>query len=209
MIIPKKNSKSYGIFHYKNGAIIEGFCKSLVSNDFQSVDILINNNKLDTIVSNQLNNNLDNIYNCSNSCFTYKLDYSLLTYNDTLSIKNSITGGEDLDNSPISLEQFFYPNFYKNIFNESLTSEFTLEFQNSYMKNSIGVLITSENLKDEDFTNYIFELINKLPSSKFNFIYFNDVDKQDSQQIFNKVNDKIKYLRPKNIEDITSNIEYT
>ena len=66
----------------------------------------------------------------------------------------------------------------------SLSEPLSEELKNMYKPNCIGFLATKENLEDEDFMNYIKELIERFPNVEFKEFYFNYTsNKTNSVQI--------------------------
>lgn len=100
MLIPKQGAKTYGALHIDNYLTFVGFCKFVDNDEICSVDIFLDNNKIDTIPCNKSNQKIEEIYEISGHCFEYDLDEAYCDKRHKIAFKSSRDGAE-LFNSPI------------------------------------------------------------------------------------------------------------
>ncbi|MDX4065652.1 hypothetical protein Q6A91_06390 [Aliarcobacter skirrowii] len=107
-----------------------------------------------------------------------------------------------LDNCKIEFEKSIVSKIFESDerYNEfrfinSINQSISEEIKNIYCPNSIGFLATKENMEDEEFVEYINELIERFPNSKFKAFYTN------LQDIKNK-KDTLKFIKFISISDI-------
>lgn len=206
MIIPKRDAKSYGAVHIDHYLTFTGFCKKVSSDEIQNIDVLIDGNKIDTIVCDKTIDKVSQIYDIEGHGFEYDLPETYFDKRHLLSFRCS-DSGEELVNSPISTickddEKF---NEYK--FMHSLSKPINEEkIKDMYCPNSIGFLAVEENLNDTKFIEYLKVLCNKLPHVVLKVFYLNEQQYNLCRQIF--INDmRIFFIQVKTINDITQNVE--
>ncbi len=94
-----------------------------------------------------------------------------------ISFKNH-DSGEELLNSPYTLIDKNHEKFNEAKFLHSLSEPLSEELKNMYKPNCIGFLATKENLEDEEFVEYINELMDRFPDVEFKGFCFNDRQKK-------------------------------
>ena len=100
MLIPRQNTNTFGAVHIDNYLDFIGFCKH-VNNDYVcSVDIFFDDVKIDTLICDQSNQKLEEIYEISGHCFYYELNEKYCDKRHKISFKSSEDEIE-LFNSPI------------------------------------------------------------------------------------------------------------
>lgn len=205
MIIPKRDAKSYGAVHIDYYLTFIGFCKKVYSDEIQSIDVLIDGNKIDTIVCDKTIDKLSQIYDIEGHGFEYDLPEVYFDKRHLLSFRCS-DSGEELVNSPISTickddEKF---NEYK--FLNSLSKPIDEDkIKDMYCPNSIGFLATEENLNDKEFVDYILQLMQDFPKVHFKALIFNQNSTTDVEEKFNQQSLDIVVLS--DIINIFHNIE--
>jgi hypothetical protein len=70
---------------------------------------------------------------------------------------------------------------FKNSLEATIDKE---KIENLYEKGSIGFLAAEENLEDEEFVNYIKELMARFPEVRFKGFVFNEKQKTELEKIF-------------------------
>ncbi len=90
-------------------------------------------------------------------------------------------------------------------FLESLETANYEELKNMYKPNCVGFLATKENMEDEEFVEYINEIIKDFPEYDFKALYF---DKNSIKEIKNKFqHSNLNLVEIKNIKDIFINLQ--
>lgn len=205
MILPKNNQKSYGVLHTESYFSFTGFCKKVNSDEIQSIDIYLDDVLIDTILADKKLQNIEDIYDIEGFGFTYNLPNEFIGNKKSISFKNHHTK-EDLQNSPYELLTKNHPNFNEARFTYSLSESIDEEkIRNKYCPNSIGFLASEENLEDEEFMEYIKELIIRFPNVEFKAFCLNNEQKKLGKNVF--INNKINFLIPQNIYEIAEEIE--
>jgi|GEM_PF-3294135 len=92
--------------------------------------------------------------------------------------------------------------FYKEIVESSKPIE-----QEVYLKDCIGFFAIEENLNNENFINYIKNLYEKFPNITFKIFYFFEYQRFQAEHKLRGIKDRIKTILPKNIDEITNEIE--
>lgn len=208
MIVPKSNQKTYGVVHTKNYFSFEGFCKKIDSDEIQEVDVLLDEELIDTITANKENKKVEDIYDLKGFAFTYDLPSEFIGGENQISFKNHKTQ-ENLNNSPCILLNKNDSKFNEIRFEYSLTQIIDEnKASEKYTKNVIGFLASEENLENENFVKFIKRLYNEFPQLSFKAFYFNEKQKITLLNIFTKERDRIKIIVPRNINiDIANEIE--
>ncbi|WP_066408039.1 hypothetical protein [Aliarcobacter skirrowii] len=80
------------------------------------------------------------------------------------------------------------------------------KIKNLYCPNSIGFLATKENLGDEEFVEYINQIINDFSEQNFIAFYFRKDELKDAKSKFPK-RDRLVYINLYDIKDVFSNLE--
>ena len=205
MILPKTNQKTYGVIHTENYFSFTGFCKKVNTDEIQTVDIYLDDVLIDTIIADKKLQKIEDIYDIEGFGFTYNLPNEFIGNKKLISFKNHQTK-ENLQNSPYELLDTAHPKFNEARFIYSLSESIDEEkIKNKYCPNSIGFLATEENLEDEEFVQYIKELIIRFPNVEFKAFCLNDEQKKLGKNIF--LNNKINFLIPQNIYEIAKEIE--
>lgn len=204
MILPKANQKSYGVLHTENYFSFTGFCKKVNSDEIQKVDIYLDDVLIDTILADKKLQKIEDIYDIEGFGFTYNLPTEFIGNKRSISFKNHQTK-EDLQNSPYKLLDIAHPKFNEARFIYSLSGPIGEEFRNMYIPNNIGFLATKENLEDEEFVEYINQIMNDFPEYDFKALYF---DKNSIKEIKEKFkNTNLELLELKEIKNIFENLE--
>lgn len=206
MIVPKSNQKTYGVVHTKNYFSFEGFCKKIDSDEIQEVDVLLDEELIDTITANKENKRIEDIYDIKKFCFKYTLEKHIED-KGTLSFQNKSTK-ENLKNSPFLLNDKIYSTYSEEIFLRSFEKPIDEnKIKNLYSLKSIGFFITEENIENKEFITYIKRIYARFPFITFKAFYFDIAQKNIAQKIFKKELDKFKIIKPRSIYDIAKEIE--
>ena len=75
-----------------------------------------------------------------------------------------------------------------------------------YAKDTVSFMALQENVDDKDFVSYVSELAENFPTLKVNILYFNTIQLQEAQKIFEDINNK-EFVFIKSIEDVVNNSE--
>jgi len=174
MIVPSKKQKTYGVLHTENYFSFLGFCKKVNSDEIQKVDIYLDDILINTIIADKHLQKVENIYDLEGFGFEYILPNEYIGNKELISFKNHETQ-ENLQNSPYVLIKENHPKFNEMVFLNSLGNPINEEkIKDIYCQNSIGFLATEENLEDEEFVEYINQIIKDFPNCKFKILFIND-----------------------------------
>lgn len=176
MTRPIQLDKTYGVLHTESFFSFLGFAKKVGSDEIQKIDVFLDDKLIDTIEANEFIQKIDDMYDVESKAFTYNLQIKYIGQKSTISFKNH-DSGEELLNSPYTLIDKNHEDFNEAKFLHSLSEPLSEELKNMYKPNSIGFLATKENLEDEEFMNYIKELVVRFPDVEFKGFYFNRNEK--------------------------------
>ncbi|WP_141048477.1 hypothetical protein [Aliarcobacter cryaerophilus] len=205
MTRPIQLDKTYGALHTENFFSFIGFAKKVGSDETQKIDVFLDDKLIDTIEANEYIQNIDDMYDVENKAFTYNLPVQYIGKKAIISFKNH-DSGEELLNSPYTLIDKNNEKFNEAKFLHSLSEPLSEELRNMYKPNCVGFLATKENLEDEEFIEYINEIIKDFPEYDFKALYF---DKNSIKEIKNKFgrNSNLELIELKDIKDIFKNLE--
>jgi hypothetical protein len=163
------------------------------------IEVFKEDQKIDVIKGDA--KRINNMYDVKQFCFEYLSSYSGNA--DTLQFIYTDTTKDlrTLIHIPSRDDETYSEIAFKNSLEATVDKE---RLENLYEKNAIGFLAVEENLADEEFIDYIKELMVKFPHVDFKAFYFKESDKNLFENIFNK---KLHYIELKSIYDITDNIE--
>ncbi|MCK9337529.1 MAG: hypothetical protein M0P43_06845 [Arcobacteraceae bacterium] len=185
MIIPTRDAKSYGAVHIDHYLTFTGFCKKVYSDEIQSIDVLIDGQKIDTITCDKTIDKVSKIYDIDGYGFEYDLPEIYFDRRHILSFRCS-DSGEELVNSPISTIARDDEKFNEYKFLHSLSKPIDEDkIKDMYCPNSIGFLATEENLADEEFVGYIKELMVRFPDVEFKGFCLNTKEMNKLKELFN------------------------
>ncbi|AYJ79309.1 hypothetical protein AN286_03850 [Aliarcobacter cryaerophilus ATCC 43158] len=204
MTSPIQLDKTYGVLHTENYFSFLGFAKKVGSDEIQKIDVYLDNKLIDTILANEFIQKIDDIYDVENKAFIYNLPTQYIGQKAIISFKNN-DSGEELLNSPYTLIDKNHEEFNEASFMHSLSEPLSEELKNMYKSNCVGFLATKENLEDEEFVEFINEIIRDFPEYDFKALYF---DKNSIKEIKNKFqHNNLNFLELKNAKDIFENLE--
>lgn len=203
----QRNAKIYGAVETETFMTFQGFCKKIYDTTQQEIEIFIDDKKIDTLLANEKIPNIEDkyeVFDTNGFCFNYKLPKEYIGGKHKLEFKT--LDGEQLVHSPIVTVDSSNEKYNEYLFLESLNEPIDTEkIKDIYCPNSIGFLATEENLEDEEFVQYIKELIIRFPNVEFKAFCLNDEQKKLGKNIF--LNNKINFLIPQNIYEIAKEIE--
>ncbi|RBQ30135.1 hypothetical protein [Aliarcobacter vitoriensis] len=204
MASPIQIGKTYGVVHNKDYFSFFGFAKKIGNSETQKIDVYLDDKPIDTIIANESIEKIDDMYDVENQAFNYNLPSKYIGQKSTISFKNHDTQDELL-NSPYTLIDKNHEKFNEAKFMHSLNETISEELKSMYKPNSIGFLATKENLEDEEFVEYINQIMNDFPEYDFKALYF---DKNSIKEIKEKFkNSNLELLELKDIKDIFENLE--
>ncbi|QNM92447.1 hypothetical protein [Aliarcobacter cryaerophilus] len=205
MTRPIQTGKTYGALHTENFFSFIGFAKKIGSDETQKIDVFLDDKLIDTIIANEFIQKIDDMYDVESKAFTYNLPVQYIGKKAIISFKNH-DSGEELVNSPYTLIDKNHEKFNEAKFLHSLSEPLSEELKNMYKPNCVGFLATKENLEDEEFVEYVNEIIKDFPEYDFKALYF---DKNSIKEIKNKFgkNSNLELIELKDIKDIFENIE--
>lgn len=195
----KLTDKSYGVARKDGDFSFVGFAKKAKSDEAQKVDIYLDKELIDTINSDEYNQEIDDLYGADNLAFSYHLPFRYIdgkSHNLTFKVHGT---DEQLRGSPLSVMEKSHKNFNEARFMRSLDEPLSEELKDMYKPNSIGFLATKENMEDEEFVGYIKELMERFPEVEFKgFCFVKDIE------LIQKMNfkNKFSYFVINNIIDI-------
>lgn len=204
MTSPIQLGKTYGVLHTKSFFSFLGFAKKIGSDETQKIDVFLDNKLIDTIEANEFIQQIDDIYDVENKAFKYNLPTQYIGKKAIISFKNH-DSGEELLNSPYSLIDKNHEKFNEAKFLHSLSEPLSEELRNMYKPNCVGFLATKENLEDEEFVEYINEIIKDFPEYDFKALYFDKNSIKEIKEKFKNIN--LELLELRDIKDIFENLE--
>lgn len=202
MISPIQTGKTYGVLHTESFFSFLGFAKKVGSDEIQKVDVFLDDKLIDTIEANEFIQKIDDMYDVESKAFTYNLPTQYIGKKAIISFKNH-DSGEELLNSPYTLIDKNHEKFNEAKFLHSLSEPLSEELKNTYKPNCVGFLATKENLEDEEFVEYIKELMEKFPDVEFKGFYINSQDIKSSKNTLNF----IEFISISDIADVVKDIE--
>lgn len=204
MTRPIQTGKTYGVLHTENYFSFIGFAKKVGSDETQKIDVFLDDKLIDTIEANEFIQKIDDMYDVENKAFKYNLPVQYIGKKAILSFKNH-DSGEELLNSPYILIDKNHEKFNEAKFLHSLSEPLSEELRNMYKPNCVGFLATKENLEDEEFVEYVNEIIKDFPEYDFKALYF---DKNSIKEIKNKFqHSNLNLIELKSAKDIFENLE--
>ena len=205
MTSPIQLDKTYGVLHTENYFSFLGFAKKIGSHQTQKIDVFLDDKLIDTIEANEFIQKIDDMYDVESKAFTYNLPTQYIGTKAIISFKNH-DSGEELVNSPYTLIDKNHEKFNEAKFLHSLSEPLSEELKNMYKQNSVGFLATKENLENEEFVEYINQIMNDFPEYDFKALYF---DKNSIKEIKNKFKENInlEFLKLNTIKDIFINLQ--
>lgn len=202
MTRPIQLNKTYGVLHTENYFSFLGFAKKVGSDETQKIDVFLDDKLIDTIEANEFIQKIDDMYDVESKAFTYNLPTQYIGTKAIISFKNH-DSGEELLNSPYNLIDNNDKDFNEAKFLHSLSEPLSEELKNTYKPNCVGFLATKENLEDEDFMEYIKELMEKFPDVEFKGFYTNLQDIKNKKDTFKF----IEFISISDIADVVKDIE--
>ncbi|MFW2557808.1 hypothetical protein ACOTV5_08990 [Aliarcobacter butzleri] len=204
MTSPIQPDKTYGVLHTESFFSFLGFAKKIGSSETQKVDIYLDDKLIDTIEANKFIEKIDDMYDVENQAFSYNLPTEYIGKKATISFKNH-DSQDELLNSPYTLIDKNHEKFNEAKFLHSLNEPLSEELRNMYKPNCVGFLAIKENLEDEEFVEYINEIIKDFPEYDFKALYF---DKNSIKEIKNKFqHSNLNLIELKSANDIFENLE--
>lgn len=204
MTRPIQLDKTYGALHTENFFSFIGFAKKVGSDETQKIDVFLDDKLIDTIEANEFIQKINDMYDVESKAFTYNLPVQYIGKKAIISFKNH-DSGEELLNSPYTLIDKNHEKFNEAKFLHSLSEPLSEELKNMYKPNCVGFLATKENLEDEEFIEYINEIIKDFPEYDFKALYF---DKNSIKEIKNKFqHSNLNLIELKSAKDIFENLE--
>lgn len=200
----KREEKIYGAVDTEDHIHFTGFCKKINSKEQHLIYVFIDGNLADTLESNKNIEEIENkydMYDTNGFCFEYKINENLI--GEKHKIEFLTKDNEHLLKSPLSSIEKTHKRFFEYSLLESLKTETSTI--DSSIKNSIGLLGTSENIEDNDFTQYIKQIITDFPKIKFKIFIFNNDLNNKIKEIFPST--RIEFILLKNIKDIFKEAE--
>jgi hypothetical protein len=203
MLIPSKDVKSYGAIHVDNYLSFIGFCKKVDSEDIQTVDVYLDNKRINSLKANENIEKIEKIYKVKKHSFKYELPSE---YYDRTHLLQFKCENEELVNSPIKTISEDTPKFneYKflnKIKNQiSNISNFSI---NDYKEKHISFFAIEENISDNKFIEFIKEIKQKFKDCILVACVFTQQEEKKITDIFKEI--KIVYLS--DIKDLYNSTE--
>ncbi|WP_321312859.1 hypothetical protein [Halarcobacter sp.] len=204
MLIPAKDAKSYGAIHVDNYLSFIGFCKKVDNEDIQTVDVYLDNKRIDSIQADKNIEKIEKLYDVKNHAFEFELPEEYIGKVHLLQFK---CREEELVNSPIKTISEDNPKFNEYRFLHSLEKVDPEEVKDLYCPNSIGFLGTEENLKNVVFMNYIREIKIRFPLVEIKCFYINNKQKKLLDIVLSNFDFKVTTFKLSNIYDLAKETE--
>ncbi|MFA7570631.1 MAG: hypothetical protein WCY75_05200 [Sulfurimonadaceae bacterium] len=204
----QKEPKIYGAVESQSYITFTGFCKRIYDTTQQSVDVFIDDVKIDTIQANQKIADIENkyeVFDTNGFCFTYELPKEYIGQKHKLEFKTQ--DGEQLLHSPTHTLDKFSPLYNQAMFIESLKEPLKYNaIDNGYTKNALSFIAIEENLSDEDFIEFVLEMCKKHKELSLSIVYFNEHQKNQANKVLSQVKNK-SFFNPSSVEELIKNSE--
>ncbi len=118
--------------------------------------------------------------------------------------KSNLFTYNDITYNPVEIKRIVEYNFYQSL------NELELDIprlQTDCQKKNIGFIANTENLINKEFIDYLFELYDQINDISFTVIIFNDNTKKEVLNLFENRKDRLFFLYPNDIYELTENIE--
>lgn len=174
--------------------------------DFDTIKVIrvyVDDKEIDVLHVDHTDALINNLFDLKQICINYKLDEKYAGKTDKLKFYYSDESESfKVEIHMPSREDKHYNEF---TFNNSLVAAIDKKrIENLYEKDAIGFLAVEENLEDEDFMNYIKELMARFSQVTFKAFYLNQEQKQLIGEVFEK---RIETFKLFNIVDLANNSE--
>jgi hypothetical protein len=203
MIIPKRDAKYYGAVHIDNYLTFTGFCKKVDSEEICDVDVFVDGKKIDTLKADKKIGKVEDIYDIEGHGFEFELSDEYFEKSHLLEFKAST--GEELINSKIQTIDKNHPKFNEYRFLHSLSRINLEEIKDLYCPNNIGFLATEENLRDDEFVDYIKQIMSDFKSFSFKVLVYDTSIVGGLKNIF--THEIFEVVVINNLKDICLNLE--
>ena len=204
----QKEPKIYGAVESQSYITFTGFCKKIYDTTQQSVDVFIDDVKIDTILANQKIRDIENkyeVFDTNGFCFTYELSKEYIGKKHKIEFKTK--DGEQLLHSPTHTLDKFSPLYNQAMFIESLAQPLQYHaVENGYTKNALSFIAIEENLGDEAFIEFVLEMCKKHKELSLSIFYFNEHQKNEANKVLNQVKNKT-FFNPTCAEELIKNSE--
>ena len=204
----QKEPKIYGAVESQSYITFTGFCKKIYDTTQQSVDVFIDDVKIDTILANQKIRDIENkyeVFDTNGFCFTYELPKECIGKKHKLEFKTQ--NGEQLLHSPTHTLDKFSPLYNQAMFIENLAQPLQYHaVENGYTKNALSFIAIEENLGDEAFIEFVLEMCKKHKELSLSIFYFNEHQKNEANKVLNQVKNKT-FFNPTCAEELIKNSE--
>jgi hypothetical protein len=204
----QKEPKIYGAVESQSYITFTGFCKRIYDTAQQSVDVFVDDAKIDTIQANQKIADIENkyeVFDTNGFCFTYELPKEYIGQKHKLEFKTQ--DGEQLLHSPTHTIDKFSPLYNQAMFIESLHQPIQYHaLENGYTKNALSFIVIEENLSDEAFIEFVLEMCKKHKELSLTLFYFNEHQKNQATKQFKQIKNK-QFINPSNVEEIIKSSE--
>ena len=204
----QKDTKIYGAVQSESFITFTGFCKRIYDTAQQSVDVFIDEKKVDTILADQKIPDIENkyeVFDTNGFCFTYELPKEYIGQKHKLEFKTK--DGEQLLHSPTHTIDKFSPLYNQAMFIESLHQSIKYDVvKEGYSKNVLSFIAIEENLNDEAFIEFVLEMCKLYKELTLNIVYFNEYQKNQATKLLSQVKNK-SFFNPSCIQEIIKNSE--
>lgn len=202
-----REAKIYGAVDTEDNIVFEGFCKRIYSSEKQEIDVFVDDLKIDTLIADNSIQKIEDkyeVYDTVGFCFKYKLPLKYIEEKHCIEFKSK--DNNQLLNSPSFTADKNSPKYNENIFTYNLNNlNEDKTYINEYDKNTISILINHENVNDKNYCNYIKQLIQKYPETKFVAFYF---DKKVKDYFLGLIkSNNLEFKIPKTVQEIIENSE--
>ena len=197
-----KDDQEYGVVESEYGITFIGYYKKSDSNDVYDIDVYIDGSRIETLKADKKLKKIKETFDVDSNGFEFILEDKYLQESHLLEFKESKSNKLLMDGSvkTISMQD---EKFNELRFMDSVENVDAEKIKDMYYPNAIGFLATKENLEDEEFVEYIKELMIRFPNVEFKGFYTNLQDIKNKKDTFKF----IEFISISNIKDIIENIE--
>ncbi len=204
----QRDTKIYGAVESESYITFTGFCKKIYETTQQSVEVFIDEKKVETLLANEKISHIEDkyeVFDTNGFCFTYKLPKEYIGQKHKLEFKTQ--NGEQLLHSPMHTLDKFSPLYNQAMFIESLNQPLKYDFKKEgYTKNALSFIVIEENLSDEAFIEFVLEMCKKHEELSLTLFYFNEHQKNQATKQFKQIKNK-QFINPSNVEEIIKSSE--
>ncbi len=176
-----------------------GYCKKLNSEDPILIEAYLDGELLQTLSADREIEQLNDLYNAGKHCFSLTMDPKYFDTGHTIAFKTASTK-EHILGSPLKMR------YTEKLFFNTLEEHQKLD-AGLHGKNTIGFLGLNDVISNTEFMEYIKQLCEEFPQSRFIAFYFDAPQKAGLETAFEKQLPQMTLYKATSLQDIVSNVE--